>query len=220
VAALRPGALVFEQITPALAAKITPDLIADPEKLKAVLEWEERGWPDFDMYYPIFVAAPDAAYFGGGAPIADVHRAISEGAAAVFGDGAERFSLDRVFSDEVQAKLEAIQRDAHCGALPEDMLPGMVEAQRFRDAYLARAAIAAHFEAVSDGWAPVVVITGNGHAVNDLGVPSMLRVQDMGLAVLSVGQFEQLAPDDVPDFDYWLLTEGAERDDPCAAFRK
>lgn len=212
--------MVFEQITPELAAKITPDLIADPERLEAVLEWEERGWPDFRMYYPIFAAAPDAAYFGGGAPIADVRRAISEGAADVFGDGAELFSLDQVFSDEVQATLEAIQRDAHCGALPEDMLPGMVEAQRFRDAYLARSAIAAHFEPVSDGWSPVVVITGNGHAGNDWGVPSMLRIQRMDLAVQSVGQLEQLGPDDVPVFDHWLLTEAVERDDPCAALRK
>lgn len=212
--------MVFEQITPELAAKITPELIADIARLEAVLEWEERGWPDFDMYYPIFAAAPDAAYFGGGAPIADVRRAISEGAASVFGDGAEMFWLNRTFSDDVQAELEAVQRDAHCGGLPEDMLPGMVEAQRYRDAVLARAAIAAHLEATSDDWSPVVVITGNGHARNDWGVPSMLRLQRMDLAVKSVGQFERLGPDDVPDFDHWLLTDGVERDDPCAAFRK
>lgn len=220
VAALRPGALVFEQITPDLATKITQELIADPRKLEAVLEWEERGWPDFDIYYPIFAAAPDAAYFGGGAPLREVRRAITEGAAAVFGDGAELFSLDQAFSDEVQTGLEAIQYDAHCGALPEAMLPGMVEAQRYRDAVLARAAIAAHFEATTDGWSPVIVITGNGHARNDLGVPFMLRNQGIDLAVQSVGQFELLGPDDVTEFDHWMLTDGVERDDPCEVFRK
>lgn len=219
VAALKPGALVFEQITPDLAARITPELIADPARLEAVLEWEARGWPDFDIYYPIFAAAPDAAYFGGGAPSDDVRRAVSEGAAVVFGDGAELFGLDRAFSDEVQAGLEAIQHDAHCGALPPEMLSGMVEAQRLRDAVLAKAAIAAHFEATADGRAPVVVITGNGHAGNDWGVPSLLRVQRIDLAVASVGQFEDEAPQS-PAFDHWIVTAGVERDDPCAVFRQ
>ena len=218
VAALQPGALVFEQLTPELAALVTPELIGDAVRLEAVLHWEARGWPDFAMYYPIFAAAPDAAIFGGAAPKQDVRRAMTEGAASVFGDGASVFALDRDLPDEVQAQREELQRVAHCDALPPELLPGMVEAQRLRDASLAHATIAAHYESLArTESAPVVVITGNGHARNDWGVPSLLRMQEIGLSLQSVGQFETEAPPEV-EFDYWIVTEAAEREDPCAAF--
>mgnify|MGYP002621917538 FL=1 len=219
VAALGPAALVFEQITPDLAARISPDLIADPARLEAVLEWEDRGWPDFAMYYPIFAAARDAAYFGGGASSQDVRRAVDEGAARAFGDGAELFGLEQALSDDEQSERQTIQHEAHCGALPAEMLPGMVQAQRLRDASLARAALAAHYEAVLRGTGPVVVITGNGHAGNRWGVPSLLRMQEPDLTVVSIAQFEPQTPD-APEFDHWLVTDAVERDDPCAVFRK
>lgn len=216
VASLGPGALVFEQLTPRLAARITPELLGDAKALEAALEWEERGWPSFSMYYPIFAAAPDAAIFGGGLPNEDVRRAMSEGAASVFGGGASIFELDRSYSDELQADMEALQQAAHCDAMPPELLPGMVEAQRLRDAALARATLAAYEESVArKGRGMVVVITGNGHARRDLGVPSLLP---KGLSVRSVGQFEEFAPDS-PTFDDWIVTRAIERDDPCDAFR-
>lgn len=217
VAALEPAALVFEQITPELARSVTPELVGDAVRLEAALDWEARGWPDFAMYYPIFAAAPGAAVFGGGAPVSEVRRAVSDGAATVFGGSAELFGLEEPFPEDVQTELEELQRDAHCNALPTEMLSGMVEAQRLRDAALARAALAAHHESESrDSDAPVVVITGNGHAGNAVAVPKLLR--DLGLKVISVGQFEESVPQE-PDFDYWLVTDAAERDDPCEAFR-
>ena len=95
------------------------------------------------------------------------------------------------------------------------MLPGMVEAQRLRDAALARAALAALDTSRARS---VVVITGNGHAANDLGVPSLLRMQPGEVVVASVGQFEETAPD-TPDFDHWFITPTIERGDPCEAFK-
>ena len=64
-----------------------------------------------------------------------------------------------------------MQMDAHCGALPEEMLGGMVEAQRLRDAALAEGVLAA----LAESSGPVVVITGNGHARLDWGAPRMLE---------------------------------------------
>lgn len=210
--------MVFEQLTPDIASQITPEIIQDATRLEAVLQWEERGWPDFAMYYPIFTAAPSAAIFGGGAPRDEVRDAIGKGAAAVFGDGAALFGLDQAFPEDVQKAQEQIQRDAHCDALPVEMLPGMVQAQRYRDAALARAVIAARYEATARGSGPVVVITGNGHAGNGVAVPQLLRAADPALTVVSVAQFEETAPE-APDFDFWLVTPAAEREDPCAAFR-
>ena len=214
VEALRPGALVFEMITPERALRVTPELRDDAQALERALEWEAQGWPDFDLYHPIFLAAPDAAVFGGGAPREAVRQAVSDGAAAMFGAAAPLFGLDEGLPEEEAAERQAEQMSAHCDAIPETMLPGMVEAQRLRDAALARAVIAA----LAEAGPPVVVITGNGHARTDRGVPHALGIARPELDVLSLGQLEQ-QPERPPPFDLWLVTEAAERADPCASLR-
>jgi uncharacterized iron-regulated protein len=212
VAAVAPAALVFEMLLPEQAAVVTPELRGDAAALGAALGWEERGWPDFAMYHPIFAASPDAAVFGGDLPHEEVRRAVEDGAAAVFGPEAVRFGLDRPLPEAEQAAREALQAAAHCGALPEALLPGMVEAQRLRDAALARAVVEAH--AATGG--PVVLIAGSGHARTDWGVPAVLAEAAPELSVFSVGQLEGEA--DAP-FDLLRLTEAVQRPDPCAAFR-
>jgi len=214
VAALAPSALVFEMLTPDQASRITPDNRADAAELARVLEWEGSGWPDFDDYFPIFAAAPDAAIFGGGVPIADVRRSMTEGPADVFGAEAARYGLDDPLPDDQQAAREELQSRAHCDALPEAMLPGMVGAQRLRDASLARAVVQAR--AATGG--SVVLITGSGHARTDWGVPAKLARAAPELSVLSVGQLEA-PPEGTPPFDLWIVTDPAPRDDPCDAFR-
>lgn len=217
-ATLRPKALVFEMFGPRAALEATPEKRRRSEDLAGALGWEDSGWPDFTWYYPIFVAAPDAAVFGGAVPREDARRAVQEGAAEVLGSSAALFALDRDLPDTQQADREALQKSAHCDALPEDILPGMVEAQRLRDAALSRAVLAA----LAEAGGPVLVITGNGHARRDWGIPALLEEAAPGTSVLVLGQFEA-SPEaqygDAPPFDHWLITEPAAREDPCAAFR-
>ncbi len=104
---------------------------------------------------------------------------------------------------------------AHCDALPEGMLGGMVEAQRLRDAAMARAVIAA----LAETGGPVAVITGNGHARLDWGLPRALERAAPEVEVLSIAQFESAPEEDMP-FDLWLVTDPVEREDPCAVFEK
>jgi uncharacterized iron-regulated protein len=214
VEALRPSAVVFEMLSPEQATRVTPRLARSAEALGAVLGWEASGWPDFGMYHPIFVAAGEASIRGAAAPMEDVRRASRDGAAAAFGDGAARFGLDAPLPEAEQALREAGQLIAHCDALPGEMLPGMVEAQRLRDGWIARAAL----EALEETGGPVVVITGNGHARADWGVPALLGVAAPEVEVLAVGQFEDEA-ERRPPFDLWLVTDAATREDPCRAFR-
>jgi uncharacterized iron-regulated protein len=214
VAALAPKALVFEMLTPDQAARATPETRATPDALSGALGWEGTGWPDFALYWPIFAAAPEATLYGGGLPRAEVRRAITEGAATVFGPEAARFGLDQPLDPDDQSAREAEQMTAHCDALPRGMLPGMVEAQRLRDAALARAVL----KALDDTGGPVALITGNGHAQTQDGVPVMLALAAPETTILTIGQYETEAPD-TPPFDLWLVTEAAERGDPCAAFR-
>ena len=133
VAAIQPRALVFEMLTPQKAMQ-TPTDRSDAAALARVFDWQSSGWPDFAMYHPIFAAAPEARIYGGDLPPGDARRAVSEGAASVFGADAPEYGLGTPLSPEDQSLREAEQRDAHCNALPEDLLSGMVEAQRLRDA--------------------------------------------------------------------------------------
>lgn len=214
LAVLQPSAIVFEMLTPDQARAVTADVRGDEVALSRAVGWVEAGWPDFAMYFPIFGAAPEAAIHGAGVTRDEARRAVAEGAAPVLGDAAEMFGLDEPLDDaEMEARI-AEQAEAHCNSLPEELLPGMVQAQRVRDAALARATIAAFDEAGG----PVAVITGNGHADRDRGVPAYIGRARPELSVVSVGQLE-VRPDSAPPFDFWRVTEPAEREDPCLAFQ-
>ncbi|WP_430938085.1 ChaN family lipoprotein [Rhodovulum sp. YNF3179] len=214
LAALEPAAVVFEMLRPEQAAQVTPGNRADPVALAEALGWAESGWPDFAMYHPLFTAAPGAAIVGGALPRATVRRAMGEDPAAIFGEGAAEYGLAAPLPEAEQTAREADQMAAHCDALPPEMLPGMVAAQRLRDAALARAVV----EAAEMHGTPVALVTGNGHAHLRRGVPAALRRARPGLEVLSIGQLESDPLPPAP-YDRWLVTAPADRADPCAAFR-
>jgi hypothetical protein len=169
------------------------------------------------MYHPIFAAAPDATHIGAAVDRDSLRAAMSDGALAAFGQTGPHFDAARALGplDEAdQAGREDEQAQAHCGALPQSMLSGMVEAQRLRDAAMAAAAAAA----ADAGLLPVVVITGSGHARTDTGIPAMLRNVRPDLDVWALGQLEADPGPDAP-FDAVNLAPATPRGDPCAAFR-
>lgn len=213
ISAMKPQAVVFEMLTPKQAlgaARIKGLSLLD---MAETLQWRGSGWPDFALYYPVFQAASTARIYGGNLPRGKVRQAVGKGAAAVFGPGAAQFGLMQNLPRDEQEKREAGQMAAHCDALPESLLSGMVEAQRLRDAALAAAILAA----LDETGGPVVVITGNGHARKDWGVPAFLEYAEPDLNVQSLGQFERSVGPDVP-YDFHLITDAVERQDPCAAF--
>lgn len=215
VAEVAPRAIVFEMIPERLALSVTDEIRSDEARLAAHLDWEGRGWPDFSMYWPIFVAAPDAAIFGAELSEEEVGAAMTAGAADTLGGWAELFGLAGEPDPAEQADREDEMALSHCGALPEAALPRMVEAQRMRDAGLARATLAAFAETGG----PVAVITGNGHARTDWGVPRLLAEAAPELDVVTLGQFEA-DPEGSQPFDFWTVAPPPERGDPCAAFRQ
>lgn len=217
VAALAPRALVWEMLSAEQASRLPADpaALADTDALAALLGWTESGWPDFALYHPIFLAAPGAQHFGAGVDRATARRVFDEELADVFGQEAPAFGLDQPLDATTQAAREAEQASAHCDALPEALLPGMVAAQRLRDGALAQAVV----QALSQSGGPVVVITGNGHARRDWGVPLKLARVLPDVPVLALGQLEQAPAGTVPPYDLWIVTDSPPRPDPCAAFR-
>lgn len=215
IARLRPRAVVYEMLTEEQADLVTPDLASDRDALRATLDWNASGWPDFNLYAPLFAANPLAGVYGANVTREVARRSMDSGIAEAFGDEASVYGLTEPLPAEEQTARQALQKAAHCDALSDEMLAPMVEIQRLRDAELARAAL----EAVNEAGPPVVVITGNGHARKDWGVPAYLMRLQPGLKVFSLGQGEDGA-EIVGDFDAVLNSPAARREDPCATFRK
>lgn len=209
VAALSPSALVLEMLEPRHAAAAVDR--EDVAAMDAAFEWSARGWPDLAMYAPI-LQATDAPLYGAALPPDDVRAAVGAGALAVYGERGRRFGLDAALPPAERAAREAGQAAAHCGALPEAMLPGFVEAQRLRDAALADAAL----RALRETGGPVAVIAGTGHVRTDWGAPALLALAAPEVRQWALGQGE--GPLDGP-FDAVAVAEAPERGDPCAAFR-
>lgn len=212
VAELQPAALVFEMLTEGQALAHIPG--ADEATLAAAFDWSVSGWPAFSMYYPIFAAAPEARVFGAGVPRAAARQAMSDGLAFTFGIGAGAYGLNDPLSRDQQETREALQMAAHCDALPVDLLPAMVDIQRLRDAQLAKMALRAY--QLTGG--PVVVITGNGHARTDWGMPVYLRRVASEISIVSLGQGEDGQPP-AGTFDVIEDAPSIARPDPCAAFK-
>ncbi|NOD64186.1 MULTISPECIES: ChaN family lipoprotein [unclassified Ruegeria] len=210
--AFSPSAVVWEMVTEEGAQRLAQKAASDPEELGRILKWAESGWPPLSMYYPVFQAST-APVYGAMVPRTAARAAMERGAATALGADAARFGLTVPLPPDEQAAREADQLAAHCDALPAEMLPQMVAIQRLRDAVLARAVVLA----MEETGGPVAVITGNGHARKDRGIPTYLARLSPGWKVVAVGQSEDGIIDG--DFDVVIDSPSIEREDPCAAFQ-
>ncbi len=213
LAQIAPRAVVYEMLTPQQAAQVTPLLATNAPALDAALGWAESGWPDFALYAPLFAAAPEAKVYGAAVPREAARDVMGLGLAGAFGAGAARFGLAAPLPEAEQTAREAGQFEAHCNAMPQEMLAPMVDIQRLRDARLAQSAL----EALKATGGPIAVITGNGHARRDWGVPVYLERARPGTVVFSLGQSE--AGSRNGPFDLVLDAPPVARPDPCEAFR-
>ncbi len=213
VAATAPRALVFEMLTPEQAARGNGADRKDQKRLDAALGWSDSYWPAFDMYFPIFAAAPGAPIYGALVPRETLAAMVEQPLTAH--PLASLFGLDTTPDRHEQAQREALQASAHCDALPAQMLPVMVDMQRLRDVTLADTAL----RALRDTGGPVVVITGNGHARPDWGMPALIARAAPDVQVFALGQTEE-SESISGDFTLLLDAPAPDRDDPCATFRK
>ena len=211
---IAPSVVVFEMLTPQQAQSVMDLPNRTVENIRRVTQWDQSGWPNFDIYAPIFHALGNRPIIGAGVPRDDMRTVMAQGVVASFGaEYAARFSLDRPLGAEQQAQREQAQLMAHCNALPEEMLIIMVDLQRYRDAVLARATVAA----LDQFGAPVAVITGNGHARKDWGIPVYIAAARPDLDVFTIGLYEADA-EEFGEFDQTITTNSVPRPDPCAAF--
>jgi uncharacterized iron-regulated protein len=214
----------FEQINSDQAPALEAWLRAGSQGtagLEKALDWEQSGWPDWALYEPVFAAVLDRGWrpvdlmF----PAASVRAVFSDGLEAIVGvDLIERLQSETLFTPEQRLEMETLMADSHCGRMPAKHLGAMVEVQIARDAYMA-------WRLASSG-ERAIVITGNGHARRDWGVPVFLqrlrpqaKILSLTLTEIAVGR---TAPDAYANAnssrsDFTVFTTAHDRGDPCAA---
>jgi uncharacterized iron-regulated protein len=208
----RPTRVVFEQMdrgsdTALAAAPREPEAVADAGRL------DRAGWR-WPLHRPLVEAAlaGGAAVRGGNFDRDLARRLVREGVAAAPAD--LRSMLETVPWSPAQDGIvrQAIET-GHCGKLPAQLVAPMAVVQRGRDAALAQAMLAATEPRV-------VLIAGNGHVRNDVGVPHYLRAAGVAAGdIAAVGYLEQGDDAQAQPFDLQQVTAAAQRADPCASFK-
>ena len=220
---LRP-AVAFEQFDRESDPALQKLLAAGGATAEAVAEatgFDRKNWR-WDYYRPLVEAALRYRMPVRAANLsrAAAGRVVKAGLDSLGEGRASALRIDAAWSDERERVLHALVVEAHCGMLPESILPGMTLAQRARDASLAEALL----DPGPDG---AVLIAGNGHARNDLGVPLYLRQARPGESIISIGLLEVEAGMTDPSeylvgsagaelqYDFVWFTPRWDRPDPC-----
>ena len=160
------------------------------------------GW-QWPLYRPFIDIALEH-----GLPIVAVNVGREE-ARRVMREGLAASGFNAVVPAEVTAVLARAIVASHCGQVDETRARPMVLAQVARDQHMARV-VAANAER------GVVLLAGNGHVRNDVGVPRWLdtstRARTESIGVLEEG-------DTTAAFDRRFFTPAHPRPDPCAGLR-
>lgn len=211
-----------------IASKSAAGGPAMPEAFFEALDWPKSGWPDQRIFVPLVdvLIARRLPILPGEPPRGAVRDLAMKGMLALAGDDPIGPILAQALPDNLQSALLDDLEASHCGLMPRTAFGGMAVAQRYRDAFQARALIAAR---KAHGLA--VLLAGNGHVRADRGVPYYLRRIAPQVPLLSVQLVEhdrdkrdadayvQRGPDGVPTADFFLITPRTARPDPCEAMR-
>jgi len=171
----------------------------DAAGLADAVRWSELGWGPWTWYGPI----ADAALRHGATIVAadisseDAHAIYQTGFDALDPALVARTGLDQPLDDAERAARVQAMVEAHCGHDLGPMAESMVQVQRARDAMLADRLATL----TDDGQG--VLITGNGHAATDQGVPVVLARLEPDAVTISLG-LKEVRPewDGVPDEDF------------------
>lgn len=187
ISALQADSVAFEM----LDAGDVFDAATTADELAQAVAWDDSGWPEFDLYRPVF----DAVFASGARPVAahptgdQVSAVMSEGMETL-GEAAEGLAVDRAPVDGHLASLQQEIVDAHCGYADPQLTSMMVSAQVLKDAWMART--------LAELGPKSVLVAGNGHTRPDRGVPSYL---DASAAVVSFREVQPGELDPAADVD-------------------
>ena len=200
------GALAALVLEMAEHGRSTEELAPDASEaaVQKALFWNDSAWP-WAAYGPVAMAAVRAGVpvLGGNLPRKLLNTATANAA------------LDSQLSEADWLRQLRAVREGHCNLLPEKILPSMVRVQIARDMQLADTAAAAAAKAPSGK--VVVVVSGVGHALRNLGAPLYLPKHLVSKVALAQSEPAQAAIEKEADWIY--LTPALPDNDACAPLR-
>lgn len=199
-----------------------------PAEFFRQLKWDEFGWPDKQHFTPLLAMALGARLtILPGDPPRETVRAVARAGMATLGEAEVRkLKLDTPLAPALQDALLDELEASHCGLVPRAHFATMADAQRYRDAHLARALVDAARTPNA-----AILLAGNGHVRTDRGVPHYLRKMAPNRKIIAVMLLEveegkinpanyiPRDPDGRPAADYIIFTPRPSREDPCIAMR-
>lgn len=183
-------------------------LIAQAKPARASWDWPlYRPFVELALQYELPIVAANLSR-------ADAMKVGSTGFDAVFDAAAQKaLGLDRLPESFLRAHEQAVH-EGHCKLMPAPMLPQLARSQIARDAAMAQA-IRPH---LARG---VVLLTGNGHARNDIGAVHFLTPAERA-QTLTIGLLERGATASTlaAHFDVSFATPPQQRADQCEELRQ
>lgn len=189
-----------------------------PDELAAYLEWDRVGW-DWSLYAPLVWSAYEQ-----GIPLSAAN--LSRPQMSLLYAQPEPVAED-VIDAAGRATLRADIDASHCGMLPASQFDAMVRVQQGRDQ-----AMAESLSGLPGPRSTRVLIAGNYHIRQDIGVPNYLlareadlqRTEIASVALLEVAPDEfdpqaYLAESERRSYDYVWFTPALSNKDYCAGMR-
>jgi uncharacterized iron-regulated protein len=214
--------MITAEKAPALAAYLAqPEASADG--LGTALDWDKSGWPEWSIYRPIAEAVlASKLTLSAGDAERTLARKVARGGLSMLDATRRRdLGLDNDLPPSLRQVLAGEIEVSHCGLLPEAAIPGMVLAQRFRDATMA-----GNLRLAAQDSGSAVLIAGAGHVREDLAVPyylgteaATLAFREVDLETADAADLVPVGPDGTAVVDYVWFTPGIARPDPCEEMR-
>ncbi len=188
---------------------LDPDYLIAQAKGTGAWHWEfYRPYIALALEYDLPIVAVNLSR-------ADAMQVATKGWSAIFDSSTrEARKLDALPADFRDKHDHAIAV-GHCDLLPADQLPTLARAQMARDLVIAQS-IGPYLDR------GVVLLAGNGHVRRDIGVRFWLP-RTAEASAISIGLLERgndAAAEAPTNFDAYVITERAERPDPCEALAK
>ncbi len=202
-----------------LLNEIGAETFSTLDELKNYLKWDEEGW-NWSYYGPLVNLAYSAKI-----PItaANITNEVMQ---QVYAESSVSEATG-VLDERTMQRLNLDIDESHCGLLPESQFPAMVRVQQARDYAMANSLRRADSDTTS------LLIAGNYHIRQDLGVPNYLMARDSSLPrgqIVSLSFMEVDEEIDDPGeylqqfgtvkaFDFIWFTPAISDEDYCASLR-
>lgn len=211
----------FEMIDDEQAVQLRQSGYASADDLVQILSKSSPGWDYDKMYRVIFEQSlkTNSKILPANLPRDSIRTIFADGEKHI-PDAVRNIMRNTELTVEQRKSMEKEIIEGHCNVMPDEMLEPMMLAQRVRDARMALSLIQGDAETR-------VLITGNGHARKDRGVPLYLKAEDNAGKIVSIAFIEvednhmQISEygwrwdNNALPFDYIWFTPQFDRPDPC-----